>query len=324
MKPAIQAKPDTTFPPAGKPTIYFIGVTTGQSSIMNVFPHWADCLKLDDVQIVGIDCKLHDDPRTYRAICQHISADPNSCGALVTTHKIDLLAACRDQFGRLDLWAQTTGEISCISKVSGELVGHAKDPITSGLALDAFLPAGHWGRSAGHCCILGAGGASIALTCRLLDPQQSDRPTRLIVTDRSTDRLEEMRHIHDRFGVSANSVSYRLSETPEMNDELVSALPPGSVVINATGLGKDRPGSPLTDTVKFPQEGFAWDFNYRGHLVFLDQARRQQRDRRLHVEDGWVYFLHGWTRVIAEVFHVDIPTHGPVFDQLSKVARDAR
>jgi len=323
MKPALQAKPDTVFPPAEKPTIYFIGVTTGQSSIMNVFPRWADCLNLGDVQIVGIDCKLHDDPRTYRAICQHIKSDPNSCGALVTTHKIDLLAACRDQFGRLDPWAQTTGEISCISKSFGELVGHAKDPITSGLALEAFLPAGHWGKTSGHCCILGAGGASIALTCRLLDPKLSDRPAQLVVTDRSADRLNEMRHIHEQLG-GAKRVTYRLSETPEMNDELVGALPAGSVVINATGLGKDRPGSPLTDAVQFPQDGYAWDFNYRGNLVFLDQARRQQSARRLHVEDGWVYFLHGWTRVIAEVFHVDIPTHGPVFDQLSAVARDAR
>ena len=40
--------------------------------------------------------------------------------------------------------------------------------------------------------------------------------------------------------------------------------------------------------------------------------------------DGWFYFLHGWTRVIAEVFAVDlpadIPTSGPEFDELSRIA----
>ena len=63
-----------------------------------------------------------------------------SRGALVTTHKIDLLKACRDLFDEFDYYAQLTGEISCISKRDGKLCGHAKDPISSGLALEAFLP----------------------------------------------------------------------------------------------------------------------------------------------------------------------------------------
>jgi hypothetical protein len=37
-----------------------------------------------------------------------------------------------------------------------------------------------------------------------------------------------------------------------------------------------------------------------------------------------VYFLHGWTRVIAEVFSIEIPTSGPVFDELSRLADQAR
>ena len=94
------------------------------------------------------------------------------------------------------------------------------------------------------------------------------------------------------------------------------------MIANATGLGKDRPGSPLTDAVVFPQRATAWDFNYRGDLVFLDQARAQSSDRQVTAVDGWFYFLHGWTRVIAEVFHIDIPTSGPKFDTLSRIALD--
>jgi shikimate 5-dehydrogenase len=89
-------------------------------------------------------------------------------------------------------------------------------------------------------------------------------------------------------------------------------------------LGKDAPGSPITEAARFPENGFAWDFNYRGNLVFLDQARAQRQQRTLTIEDGWVYFIHGWTRVIAEVFHLDIPTSGPVFDELSQIAAKAR
>jgi len=42
---------------ADQPTFYFIGVTTGKSSIMKVFPEWAEFLGLGDVVIKGIDFK---------------------------------------------------------------------------------------------------------------------------------------------------------------------------------------------------------------------------------------------------------------------------
>jgi shikimate 5-dehydrogenase len=102
----------------------------------------------------------------------------------------------------------------------------------------------------------------------------------------------------------------------------VAALKPGSLVINATGLGKDAPGSPLTDAVQFPEQGIVWDLNYRGDLIFLDQARVHAAAKHLQIEDGWTYFIHGWTHVIAEVFHIAIPTSGLDFDALAKIAGD--
>ena len=42
---------------AEKPTFYFVGVTTSKSSIMKVFPKWAEHLGLGDCPIKGIDCK---------------------------------------------------------------------------------------------------------------------------------------------------------------------------------------------------------------------------------------------------------------------------
>ena len=54
------------------------------------------------------------------------------------------------------------------------------------------------------------------------------------------------------------------------------------------------------------------------------QANAQKELRNLTIEDGWVYFIHGWTRVIAEVFNVFIPTEGPEFDKLSEIAASTR
>ncbi|MBZ0302491.1 MAG: shikimate dehydrogenase, partial [Anaerolineae bacterium] len=116
--------------PRTVPTMYFIGVTTTQSSIMKVFPLWSDILKLG-ARIDGYDAPIHAQPDTYRAIVRHIKDDPLSLGALVTTHKIDLLDAARDLFDWLDPNAQLCGEVSSISKSGGRLLGHAIDPISS-------------------------------------------------------------------------------------------------------------------------------------------------------------------------------------------------
>jgi shikimate 5-dehydrogenase len=87
-------------------------------------------------------------------------------------------------------------------------------------------------------------------------------------------------------------------------------------------MGKDVPGSPLTDDVRFPERGVVWEFNYRGSLEFLHQARAQQQARDLVVEDGWRYFIHGWTQVIADVFDLDMPQQ--TVERLSEIATRLR
>ena len=128
-------------------------------------------------------------------------------------------------------------------------------------------------------------------------------PARINMTNRSVPRLAEAIHL---LGNSRVPMSFHLCPKPEWNDLIVEALPEGSIVINATGMGKDRPGSPLTDNCKFPKHGIVWEFNYRGTLEFMHQAEAQKDERDLQIEDGWTYFIHGWTQVISEVFHIDI------------------
>ena len=303
------------------PTIYFIGVTTGRSSIRTVFPRWAEQLGLGDVRLDGIDLPLHAPAADYRRVVEFVDRDPLSLGALVTTHKIDLFRACRDLFDEVDPLAELMGETSCLSKHDGRFVCHAKDPISSGLAIDAFLPRGYWERTGAEAYILGAGGSAIAISWYLTRRERSaDRPARIVVANRSRARLEALARVHAQLGTD---VPVECVHTPEPGDAdaVLARLHPGAFVVNATGLGKDGPGSPLTDDAVFPAHAVAWDLNYRGELVFLDQARAAGD---VQVEDGWVYFLHGWTQVIGEVFHVDIPTSGPQFDALDRLAGQAR
>lgn len=313
-----------TLEPASEPTFYFVGVTTGRSSIRTVFPQWAQHLGIQDVELIGIDLPPHAPPEQYRAVVQFLKDDELSLGGLVTTHKIDLYLATEDLFDYVDPLARLMGEVSCLSKKDGQFCGHAKDPYSSGLALDAFLAPGYWSAHTSDVFIIGAGGSAIAIDWYLSRPERGpDRPRRVVVSNRSAPRLEKLRKIHDQ---SATEVQLEtvLAPQPTNNDDVLTTLPSHSLVINATGLGKDAPGSPLTDDAVFPHHSIVWDLNYRGDLVFLDQARKQQEVRFLGVEDGWIYFIHGWTQVISEVFHIGIPTSGPEFDQLADIAAASR
>lgn len=291
-------------PSASRPTMYFIGVTTGQSSIMKVFPIWAEALGLDAV-IQGIDLPVHAPAEDYRAVVDFIKGDPLSLGALVTTHKIDMYTAASDLFDYIDPYARRFGELSSISKLEGRLCAHAKDPISSGLAMDAFISQGHWNKTGAQVCVLGAGGSALSISAYLGSEERhgDDLPAAIQFTNRSAPRLAEAVRILEFLNVP---MVYHLCKEPALNDAVVEALPPGSMVVNATGLGKDRPGSPLTDRCKFPRNGIVWELNYRGSLEFLHQAEAQKEARNLTIEDGWTYFIHGWTQVIAEVFHIDI------------------
>lgn len=302
-----------------QPTMYFIGVTTGKSSINKVFPLWMDVLGRPEVVLRGIDHPMHDDPERYRASVAQIKYDPNSLGALVTTHKIDLYNAARDMFDYADDYARITGEVSSISKLDGRLEGHAKDPITAGLSLEAIIDPGYFGRTGAEILCLGAGGSAVATLLYLMN--RPDRPRRFIVVNRSQGRLDHMRQMVSGIGTDIR-VEYIPNADPAINDQLMASLPERSIVINATGMGKDSPGSPITDDGIFPRRGIAWEFNYRGELDFMHQALRQVESRELKVEDGWIYFVHGWSQVVAQVLHVDLTPE--VFARLERAAATVR
>lgn len=309
--------------PAKKPTMHFIGVSTARSSIMSVFPAWAEHLRLEAV-LNGIDFAPGADPCHYRQAVAHIKSDPLSLGALVTTHKVNLLKASRDLFDELDPFALALHEVSSISKRDGRLVGHAMDPITVGQALEELVPPGTWTNSVSDVLILGSGGSALALSLHLHNRGLAgDGPERVTITAIDPASLAEMRAIHAGLRLSF-AIDYVLTASPADTDALIAGLPPRSLVVNATGLGKDAPGSPTTNRVCYPEGAIVWEFNYRGALEFLAQARAQEAARGLIVADGWGYFIISWTRVIAEVFDLEIPTTGPVFDRLSEMARARR
>ncbi len=306
-----------------KQTFYFIGVTTAQSSIMEIFPRWIDELKLPATEIAGYDVEVNGPAEEYREIICHIKKDEKAVGALVTTHKIDVVRSAWDLFDYFDEYADVLREVSCISKRYGQLRGHAKDPITSGRALESFLPSGYWKQNpSAQTCILGSGGSGIALSIYLMkDGHGDNKPSKIIIADRERSRLEHCGAVHRQIGRTVE-VEYIQTDVDRMNDDVIKYLPEGSLVVNATGMGKDSPGSPVSDRVCFPEKSYVWEFNYRGSLEFLRQANSQKEEFGLHVVDGWTYFIYGWALVIGEAFNIEIDQKD--IGDLSRIANSTR
>lgn len=307
----------------GRGRMGFVGVDTAHSSIQKVFPLWADHLGLPSRELRGFDIPLGAPDAAYRDVVERIRDDDDQAGALVTTHKLRLYEAAGDLFDETDDFARACGEVSSIAKRDGRLRGSAKDPITVGLALDAVVPPAYFADTGAELVCLGAGGSGVALSWHLA--HRSDAPERVTLVGRTARSLEHARAIHERGGLDTSRFVYHaLDEADPVGDAtaLVGAAGEGAVIVNATGLGKDRPGSPLGDDVVFPLRARVWEFNYRGSLEFLHQARAQEEERRLTVEDGWVYFVHGWSQVVAEVF--DIPMPASTVDELAAIASSVR
>lgn len=313
MKGSAMTTPDSDY-------MGFVGVTTGSSSIMKVFPLWADILELPTRTLIGHDLPMDATPAQYRALVEQIRDDPQHRGALVTTHKMAVYAAASDLFDELDPFAVSCSEISSIAKRGSRLSGRAKDPITVDLALSDFLPSDYISTTGAEVIILGAGGSGTALSWALAE--RSDAPTRVTVTARDDAKLDDLREVHRQHGTRDGLIEYVRTDSPADAAALVAAAPRGSLIVNATGLGKDRPGSPLPDDVIFPEGAYVWEFNYRGTLEFLHQARAAEQARELQVVDGWRYFIHGWSQVVADVFEIELTPE--IVEQLADAAESVR
>jgi shikimate 5-dehydrogenase len=206
--------------------------------------------------------------------------------------------------------------------LDGRLEGHAKDPITSGASLDAIIDKDYFSKTHGDVLCFGAGGSAIATLLHLINKKdKGDRPNKFTFVNRSQGRLDHAKEMVGGLKTDIE-IEYICNSDPLVNDKIMEKFPPYSIIINATGMGKDTPGSPITWEGKFPMHSISWEFNYRGELDYLHQSLAQVESRNVKVEDGWLYFVHGWTQVVAQVLHIDLTP--ALFDELNKAAASVR
>ena len=121
-------------------------MSTAGSLALELFPLWLKTLGLPETAIQGHDIPVRGPREAFREIVRRIREESRTVGALVTTHKMDILAAAEDLFDSLDPYARAFREVSGIAKRGGALHGSAKDPFSSGLAPEDVLPPHRVGR----------------------------------------------------------------------------------------------------------------------------------------------------------------------------------
>jgi shikimate 5-dehydrogenase len=232
--------------------------------------------------------------------------DESVAGAVITTHKVRLFQACRSCFAALDPLALACEEVNAVRRTAHGLYGWARDPVSVGRVVDRI-----WPDSEGQVLCLGAGGTALALAHHLLARRAG---VQLVCAEPSHAAAARFTRQAQR------GVSMHVGDGPW--DELVNAAAPGSLIVNATGMGKDRPGAPITSSARFPPRAVVWELNYRGKLQFLECALLQAESSGLEVHDGWQLFCHGWAAALSAV--LDLPDDERLGDRFVEAAKSLR
>ena len=259
----------------------FVGVTTASSSIMALFPVWARELGID-ARAGGPRPAARAPPEAYREAVERVRDDPGTLGALVTTHKLAVLEGARDLFDELDPNAERLGEVSSISKRDGRLIGHAFDPITAGYAL---------GR---HPRPVRRGGRAVPGRGRR---RRRDRPPPARAgTGRSGSPLPTPTR-------NGSRRSGRLGEVQTARADARARAAAGPAArLAGHQCHRHRQGPPglaARRTARASRTGRSSGSSTTA-ASWTSCTRRGRSGVR--VQDGWLYFLYGWSPVIAEVF----------------------
>ena len=291
--------------------VWFLGVSTRASVIHRALPRWGALLGRP-LRCQGVDLPVDARPGDYVEFCDRLLAAPGAAGAVVTTHKAALYRAARARFAGVDALAEQTREINAIRRDRSGLRGWARDPVSVGRVTDVI-----WPEPGRDVVCLGGGGTAVALLRHLT--RRRARPASITVCETSPGQVRELHRFLDDLG-TAVPVHVRRGERGRPWDGEVATAGAGALIVNATGMGKDRPGAPVTDRVRFPGQAVVWELNYRGDLRFLRLAEARAGPLGLDVHDGWSLFCHGWAAALTPL--LDLPEDPALGDRFAAAVAD--
>lgn len=282
----------------GPPVFLFLGTSTAGSSVHQMFSRWSPAFD-PEAQVRGVDIPVHANPEVFRRLVADIADNPHIRGAVITSHKVRVHAACHDLFDSTSPLVDLAREVNSIRSTDG-LHAFATDPV----AIELVRPDSH---TTSPVVCLGSGGSAVALVmATVLDMAQTAATGKAVpkgtaqrditIVARRYNVVPELEALFARLP-DRDRIQVVVAADEMERSQLTAAQPPGTLVANATGLGKIEAASPVTGPEAFPAESIAWDFNYRGPLTFLAQARVAG----VHVVDGWDYYLAAWSTALAAI-----------------------
>jgi shikimate 5-dehydrogenase len=287
-------------------SIYFAGISTGGSAVRKVFPGWMELLGVD-AELETVDIPAGSPASPYWDFVSRVKDDPSALGAVITAHKTSIYEHTEDLFTTITPISARFGEISVIYRDGDGLGGTIIEPDSIATTLYQMGGGTPFLGPDRDVVVYGAGGTAVSLIARLTAPSwpKDYRPRTLHLVDTSAERLEHARTLAAETERPLQVQVVQSTGTSRL--DALGPLPQGSLIVNATGLGKDRPGSPIELPAPWPEAAHVWDLNYRGALVMLDDARAADPAQRLDVHDGWLLFINGWADSLATIIGSPIP-----------------
>lgn len=279
--------------------IAFIGLSTAGSAVNRLFPGWAGLLARD-IELRGIDLPPRPSRQEVRSLLVRLMADTRVAGAVVTGHKTAIYEHAADLLSGISLDAALLREASVLVRDGKGLRGTVVEPRSIAQTIDDLSVANPLVSPGSDVVLFGAGGAGLSLLV-CLARRAAERfwdIGRVMVIDTDRARLERAVEVATSCDPTMHMIAVVSSGELTLGD--LVPLTSGTLFVNATGLGKDRPGSPVRLPVDWPADSKVWDFNYRGDLSFLDEAAKAI-DRGVLAYNGWRLFTNGWAESLAEI-----------------------
>jgi shikimate dehydrogenase len=276
------------------PQVVFIGASASMSRANLYFAGWAGVVGLAGT-LIALDVAPDQGAGEYERLVGQLLV-PEVVGGVVTNHKVGLFREFRCRDWQVSDTATALEVVSCFRTAPGGFEGNAEEPLAIERAIREISAVNGAGPYR-ELLIFGAGGAGRAIAYAASRMSEFGL-ARINITDTRMNRVEDVRRLSRDWGAEVN---VELALNREVNNAMLKNAQPGCLVVNATGLGKDLRGSPLSSDSVFPMGSSAWDLNYRGGLDFLHHARTQSGGRGVRVFDGQTLFTAGWMEAMTYI-----------------------
>ena len=282
-----------------KPTVYVVGSQPLPEALLGAYPKWARRFGHRSTAIVPVAAPSQADVDGYARFIEFLRDEYNAVGAVMVSQASPLFDHARQLFDAFDDNAALLGEIGVAVRAPGSLSALAPAKTAAQRAYEYTF-----GNDIDppEALIMGTTGPARALALALSTAAGKSGPRRVCLTTLDGKSMTDMRKRVAALPEDQRPVLRHIQSQLE-HDRLVTLLPPGSLVVNATGpIDIDTP-SPVGSAALFPKNGLVWDLDAVGiSSPFLDKAHQQRRERGLRLADGPVFYRFQWLTAAAAVF----------------------